>query len=50
MMLDISTLTEEELYIELEKGYADVIEGNVFPAKEAFASLRDELGILTTKV
>ena len=40
--LDMSTLTEEEFHAELEKGYADVIAGNVTPAKEAFDSLRNE--------
>ena len=43
--LDVSTLTEKELHAELEKGYADVMKGNVLPAEEAFASLRGELGI-----
>jgi DNA-damage-inducible protein J len=43
--LDISMLTEDEFHAELEKGYADIERGNVLPAKEAFASLRDELSI-----
>ena len=43
--LDISMLTEEEFHAELEKGYADVLAGNVLPAKEAFTSLRGEFGI-----
>jgi DNA-damage-inducible protein J len=43
--LDISMLTEDEFHAELEKGYADIEEGNVRPAGEAFASLRGELGI-----
>jgi len=43
--LDMSMLTEEEFHAELEKGYDDIKKGNVFPAKEAFASLRSELGI-----
>ena len=43
--LDISMLTVEEFHAELEKGYTDVEKGNVIPAKEAFASLRSELGI-----
>jgi DNA-damage-inducible protein J len=43
--LDISTLADEEFHAELEKGYADIKKGNTLPAKEAFASLRDELGI-----
>jgi predicted transcriptional regulator len=36
---------EEEFHAELEKGYADIAKGNVFPAKETFSSLRGELGI-----
>ena len=43
--LDRSMLTEEEFHAELEKGYADIESGNVIPAKEAFTSLRSELGI-----
>ena len=43
--LDTSMLTEAELHAELEKGYADIETCNVFPAKEAFSSLRKELGI-----
>ena len=43
--LDITMLTEEEFHAELEKGYADIEKGNVLPAKEAFTSLRSELGI-----
>ena len=43
--LDISMLTEDEFHAELEKGYADIEKGNVIPAKEAFTSLRGELGI-----
>lgn len=43
--LDISMLTDEEFHAELEKGYSDIEKGNVIPAKEAFGSLRSELGI-----
>jgi len=43
--LDIFMLTEDEFHAELEKGYADIQKGNVLPAKEAFTSLRSELGI-----
>ena len=43
--LDLSMLTEDEFHAELEKGYADIQEGNLRPAREAFASLRGELGI-----
>ena len=42
---DISTLTKEEFHAELEKGYEDALKGNVLPAKEAFSSLRGELGV-----
>jgi hypothetical protein len=38
-------LTEDVLNAELDKGYADYINGNVLPAKEALTSLRAELGI-----
>ena len=43
--IDISMLTEDELSAELEKGYADIVSGNVLPIGEAFESLREELGI-----
>jgi DNA-damage-inducible protein J len=43
--LDVSMLSEDDFHAELEKGYADVLSGNVHPAKEAFTSLRGELGI-----
>ena len=44
--LDISMLSERELDAELEKGYADIESGNTQSAKDAFNSLRSELGIL----
>jgi len=43
--IDISMLTEEEFHNELEKGYTDALNGKARPAKEAFTSLRNELGI-----
>ena len=43
--IDLSMMTEDEFHAELEKGYADIEKGNVFYAREALASLRDELGI-----
>ena len=43
--LDISMITEAEFHAELEKGYVDIEKGNVISAKEAFTSLRGELGI-----
>ena len=38
--LDISELTEDQLDAELEKGYADTLNGRVKPAQEVFADLR----------
>jgi len=43
--VDVSMLSESELSAELEIGYADVQCGRVQPAKDAFNSLRGELGI-----
>ena len=43
--LDIFMLTEDEFHAELEKGFADINEGDVYPVREAFNSLRSELGI-----
>ena len=42
---DISTMSQEELNAELEKGYADVKAGRVRPAKQAFADIRKEYKI-----
>ena len=42
---DISMLAEDEFRAELEKGYTDDENGNVCPAGEALASLRNELEI-----
>ncbi len=38
--VDISTLSPEELYAELEKGFADIKAGRTRPAEEVFADLR----------
>jgi len=43
--LDISELSADEFHAELEKGYTDIENGNVFTAGEALTSLRVELGI-----
>ena len=43
--IDISMLSEDEYHAELEKGYADIENENVFPVKKAFESLCNELGI-----
>lgn len=43
--LDISAITKEELDMELEKGYQNVLEGRVTPAEDVFESLNKEFGI-----
>lgn len=39
-LVDTSTLTEEQLNAELEKGYADVVAGRTKEAKSAFVDIR----------
>lgn len=43
--VDISTLTEEELNAELEKGYSDIQAGRTKPAKQAFADIRRDYNL-----
>lgn len=43
--LDISAITKEELDMELEKGYQNVLEGRVTSAEDVFESLNKEFGI-----
>lgn len=38
--LDIANMTEPQLKAELEKGYADMKEGRVMTAKQAFSEIR----------
>lgn len=38
--LDISTLTEEQINSEIEKGYADILASQTKPAEEVFADIR----------
>lgn len=38
--VDVSTLTEQELNAELEKGYADIANGRVRAAEDVFTDLR----------
>lgn len=42
--LDVSNLSASELSEELEKGYADMKAGRTKPAKEVFASIREDYG------
>ena len=41
----VDDLTEEKLNIELEKGYADYVNGNTKPAHEVFSKIRNDNGI-----
>ena len=43
--LDMSTLSQEQLHAELEKGYADITAGRTKPAEEVFASIRKDYGL-----
>ena len=38
--VDITTLTEQQLDAELEKGYADIAAGRAYEAKSVFDSIR----------
>ena len=43
--VDVSTLTEEELNAELEKGYADILAGRTKSANSVFDSIRRDYGV-----
>lgn len=43
--LDMSTLSQEQLHAELEKGYADMLAGRTRPAGEVFASIRKDYSL-----
>ena len=43
--LDISHMTAAQLDAELEKGYADVKAGRTIPMEQAFAAVRQEIGL-----
>ena len=45
MPIDISTLTEEQLNSELEKGYADIAAGRTKSAKKVFEDIRKDYGV-----
>ncbi|MDO4166592.1 MAG: type II toxin-antitoxin system antitoxin, RelB/DinJ family [Eubacteriales bacterium] len=38
-------LTEEQMSRELEKGYVDMLNGKMKPAKKAFADIRKDYGV-----
>lgn len=43
--LSLNNLSEEELDVELEKGYVDIAAGRMRPAREVFADLRRDYGL-----
>jgi len=40
--VDMSTLSEEEMNAELEKGYADMVAGRTKPVKQVFVDIRKD--------
>lgn len=43
--LDVSTMTDEQLNAELEKGFADIAAGRTRPAKQVFDDIRRDYGL-----
>ncbi len=43
--VDISTLSEEQINAELEKGYADMSAGRTKDARQAFADIRKDYNV-----
>ena len=43
--VSVATLTEEQLDAELEKGYADILEGRTKAANMVFADIRKDYGL-----
>ena len=43
--LDVSTLTEDQISAELEKGFADIAAGRTRPAKQVFEDIRRDYGV-----
>jgi addiction module RelB/DinJ family antitoxin len=43
--LDVSRMTTEQLHAELEKGYAQMQNGQTIPAEQAFADIRRKYGV-----
>lgn len=44
-VVNMQELTEEKLNAEIEKGYADMINGRVADSKTAFAMIRKKYGL-----
>lgn len=43
--VDVSSLSAEQLNEELEKGYADMVSGNIRSVKSVFDDIRKEYGV-----
>lgn len=43
--LDVSTMSDEQLHAELEKGLADIVAGRTRPAKQVFDDIRRDYGV-----
>lgn len=43
--LDVSTMTDDQLNAELEKGFADIAAGRTRPAKQVFDDIRRDYGV-----
>ncbi len=43
--VNAKVLTEEQMNRELEKGYADMLNGKTKPAKQAFSDIRKDYGV-----
>ncbi len=43
--LDVSTMTNEQLHAELEKGFADIAAGHTRPASQVFDDIRRDFGV-----
>ena len=43
--VETQNMTDDQMNAELEKGYRDMKEGRVKPAREAFAKFREDYGL-----
>ena len=43
--VNVAEMTEGELHVELEKGYADMVAGRTKPARKTFADIRKDYDI-----
>ena len=42
---NMAALSEEQLYVELEKGYKDMLDGRTKPARKVFSDIRKDYGV-----